>query len=98
MSPGVQGKTNWTFWIYRSGCASSSSWCRMWMRRLTSRAGCWAGDDAEDVAQEALLRAMRFFRGFNGGDARALAPANRPQLLLYVAGEESPNGTLDRIR
>jgi RNA polymerase sigma-70 factor, ECF subfamily len=26
--------------------------------------------DAEDVAQEALLRAYRFFRGFNGGDAR----------------------------
>jgi RNA polymerase sigma-70 factor (ECF subfamily) len=28
-------------------------------------------DDAEDVAQEALLRACRFFRGFHGGDARA---------------------------
>jgi RNA polymerase sigma-70 factor (ECF subfamily) len=27
--------------------------------------------DSEDVAQEALLRAFRFFRGFNGGDARA---------------------------
>jgi RNA polymerase sigma-70 factor (ECF subfamily) len=27
--------------------------------------------DAEDVAQEALLRACRFFRGFDGGDARA---------------------------
>jgi RNA polymerase sigma-70 factor (ECF subfamily) len=27
--------------------------------------------DSEDVAQEALLRAYRFFRGFNGGDARA---------------------------
>ena len=27
--------------------------------------------DSEDVAQEALLRAIRFFRGFNGGDARA---------------------------
>jgi RNA polymerase sigma-70 factor (ECF subfamily) len=27
--------------------------------------------DAEDVAQEALLRACRFFRGFRGGDARA---------------------------
>jgi RNA polymerase sigma-70 factor (ECF subfamily) len=27
--------------------------------------------DAEDVAQEALLRAYRFFRGFHGGDARA---------------------------
>src|SRR5260370_42541424 len=27
--------------------------------------------DAEDVAQEAMLRALRFFRGFHGGDARA---------------------------
>ena len=27
--------------------------------------------DAEDVAQEALLRACRFFRGFHGGAARA---------------------------
>jgi RNA polymerase sigma-70 factor (ECF subfamily) len=27
--------------------------------------------DAEDVAQEAMLRAFRFFRGFQGGDARA---------------------------
>jgi RNA polymerase sigma-70 factor (ECF subfamily) len=27
--------------------------------------------DAEDVAQEAMLRAYRFFQGFHGGDARA---------------------------
>lgn len=27
--------------------------------------------DSEDVAQEAMLRAFRFFRGFHGGDARA---------------------------
>src|SRR5437899_6389839 len=27
--------------------------------------------DAEDVAQESMLRAFRFFRGFHGGDARA---------------------------
>jgi RNA polymerase sigma-70 factor (ECF subfamily) len=27
--------------------------------------------DAEDVAQEALLRACRYFRGFSGGDPRA---------------------------
>lgn len=27
--------------------------------------------DAEDAAQEALLRACRYFRGFHGGDARA---------------------------
>jgi RNA polymerase sigma-70 factor, ECF subfamily len=30
-----------------------------------------SGADAEDVAQEALLRAYRFFGGFHGGDARA---------------------------
>ena len=29
------------------------------------------GSDAEDVAQEAMLRAYRFFHGFHGGDARA---------------------------
>jgi len=28
-------------------------------------------EDAEEVAQEALLRACRFFGGFHGGDARA---------------------------
>lgn len=28
-------------------------------------------EDAEDVAQEALLRAYRFFQGFHGGDVRA---------------------------
>jgi RNA polymerase sigma-70 factor, ECF subfamily len=28
-------------------------------------------DDAEDVAQEAMLRALRFFTTYNGGDARA---------------------------
>src|ERR1700694_2861765 len=27
--------------------------------------------DSEDVAQEDMLRACRFFRGFHGGDARA---------------------------
>jgi RNA polymerase sigma-70 factor (ECF subfamily) len=27
--------------------------------------------DSEDVAQDAMLRAFRFFRGFHGGDARA---------------------------
>lgn len=29
------------------------------------------GVDAEDAAQEAMLRAYRFFPGFHGGDARA---------------------------
>src|SRR5436309_694996 len=28
-------------------------------------------DDAEDIVQEAYLRAFRYFAGFHGGDARA---------------------------
>ena len=40
-----------------------------------------------------MLRALRFFRGFHGGDARELAAANRAKHLLYVAGEKSTNGT-----
>ena len=34
--------------------------------------------DAQDVAQEAYLRAFRFFPGFRGGDARAWLHVNRP--------------------
>jgi len=30
-----------------------------------------SGPDAEDVAQEAMLRSYRFFSGFHGGDVRA---------------------------
>lgn len=30
-----------------------------------------SGTDAEDAAQEAMLRAYRFFHGFHGGDVRA---------------------------
>ena len=30
-----------------------------------------SGSDAEDAAQEAMLRAYRFFHGFRGGDVRA---------------------------
>lgn len=30
-----------------------------------------SGNDAEDAAQEAMLRAYRFFHGFRGGDVRA---------------------------
>ena len=42
--------------------------------------------DAEDAAQEALLRAYRFFHGFHGGDCAGLAAANRPEYLLHLAG------------
>jgi len=56
--------------------------------------------DAEDVAQEALLRACRFFRGFHGGDARAWLlqivrntcyswlDKNRPRELMVEFDEE----------
>ena len=58
-------------------------------------------EDAEDVAQEALLRAYRFFRGFHGGDARAWVlqivrntcytwlEKNRPMELSVEFDEES---------
>jgi RNA polymerase sigma-70 factor (ECF subfamily) len=57
-------------------------------------------EDAEDVAQEALLRACRFFRGFHGGDARAWLlqivrntcyswlEKNRPRELMVEFDEE----------
>ena len=56
--------------------------------------------DAEDVAQEVLLRACRFFRGFHGGDARAWLlqivrntcyswlEKNRPRELMVEFDEE----------
>jgi RNA polymerase sigma factor (sigma-70 family) len=57
-------------------------------------------EDAEDVAQEALLRACHFFRGFHGGDARAWLlqivrntcyswlKKNRPRELMVEFDEE----------
>jgi RNA polymerase sigma-70 factor (ECF subfamily) len=57
-------------------------------------------EDAEEVAQEALLRACRFFRGFHGGDARAwllqivrntcysYLERNRPSELMVEFDEE----------
>jgi RNA polymerase sigma-70 factor (ECF subfamily) len=57
-------------------------------------------EDAEEVAQEALLRACRFFRGFHGGDARAWMlqivrntcyswlEKNRPRELMVEFDEE----------
>src|SRR6266704_2237572 len=38
--------------------------------------------DSEDVAQEAMLRAYRFFRGFHGGDARAWATSSESARLF----------------
>jgi DNA-directed RNA polymerase specialized sigma24 family protein len=54
-------------------------------------------EDAEEVAQEALLRACRFFRGFHGENVRAWAAADRAQYVLLLAGEKSPEGTDGRI-
>ncbi len=57
-------------------------------------------EDAEEVAQEALLRACRFFRGFHGEDARAWLlqivrntcyswmEKNRPRELMVEFDEE----------
>lgn len=57
-------------------------------------------EDAEEVAQEALLRACRFFRGFHGGDVRAWLlqivrntcyswlEKNRPRELMVEFDEE----------
>jgi RNA polymerase sigma factor (sigma-70 family) len=61
--------------------------------------------DAEDVAQEALLRALRFFRGFHGGDSRSWLlqivrntcytwlEKNRPMELSAEFDEEFHSGT-----
>jgi len=57
------------------------------------RAGfCAAREDAEDVTQEALLRAFRFFPGFHGTDARAWLLQIVRKHLLYMDGEKSFNG------
>ena len=50
--------------------------------------------DAEDVVQEGMLRAYRFFDHFRGGDAR-LAVTDCAKQLLQLAGEESAVGIND---
>jgi RNA polymerase sigma-70 factor (ECF subfamily) len=59
--------------------------------------------DAEDVTQEAYLRALRFFEGFRGGDARAWLLAivrntcftwlkrNHPREVQETIGEQEEN-------
>jgi len=54
--------------------------------------------DAEDVAQQALLRSYRFFRCFQGGDARAWLLQIVRNTCYTLAGEESPHGTKHGIR
>ena len=57
-------------------------------------------DDAEDVVQEAMLRAFMYFDGFRGGDARSWVlkivrntcftwlQTNRPSEIAAMAAEE----------
>jgi RNA polymerase sigma-70 factor (ECF subfamily) len=69
-------------------------------------------NDAEDVAQDAMLRAFRFFRGFHGGDVRAWLlqivrnscyswlEKNRPMELTTEFDEElysQPGGTPESL-
>ncbi len=54
--------------------------------------------DAEDVVQEACLRALRFFGGFRGGDARAWLLAivrNAAHDWLRRPGASGPTTTFD---
>ena len=44
--------------------------------------------DSDDVVQEAMLRAYRFFDHFRGGDARAWLEKNRPSELMTEFDEE----------
>jgi DNA-directed RNA polymerase specialized sigma24 family protein len=51
------------------------------------------GADAEDAAQEAMLRAYHFFSGFRGGDVR-----DRTQHLFHLDAEESSREGHGRVR
>jgi RNA polymerase sigma-70 factor (ECF subfamily) len=48
-------------------------------------------DDAEDVVQEAYLRAFRFFDGFRGGDGRAWLLAVVRNTALTWLGRNKPS-------
>jgi RNA polymerase sigma-70 factor (ECF subfamily) len=52
--------------------------------------------DAEDVAQEAMLRAYRFFGGFHGGDARAwLLQIVRNTCFTWLEKNRTPQPTAE---
>lgn len=54
--------------------------------------------DAEDVVQEAYLRAYRFFSGFRGGDGRAwLLAIVRNTCHSWLAQHRRPQATLDLV-
>ena len=54
--------------------------------------------DADDVVQEAYLRALRFFDGFRGGDSRAWLLKIVRNTCYSVGPEESAERTRRRIR
>ncbi len=57
--------------------------------------------DAEDVVQEAFLRAYKYFRGFSGENARAWLLSivrNEGYALLRKRGQAEPVDTLDEER
>ena len=51
--------------------ASPRSSCRISTPPTTSRAGCRNDHDADDIAQEAVLRALRYGDSFSGQNPRA---------------------------
>jgi RNA polymerase sigma-70 factor (ECF subfamily) len=53
--------------------------------------------DAQDVAQEAMLRALRFFPGFHGGDPRAWL-LKIVRNASYTAGEPPARGAVGGVR
>ena len=54
--------------------------------------------DAEDVTQEACLRAFKFFSGFRGGDARSWLLTIVRRTRLDLAAEQPPARGGRRIR
>ena len=55
-------------------------------------------DDAEDVVQEACLRAFRYFGTFRGGNARAWLLSIVRTTAIQVAAEEPRAATRDRVQ
>jgi RNA polymerase sigma-70 factor (ECF subfamily) len=51
--------------------------------------------EAEDATQEAMLRALRFFRGYHGGDARAWLLQIVRNTCLTRLGKSNPAGTTE---
>jgi len=49
--------------------------------------------DAQDIVQEAYLRAFRFFSGFKWGRWTGMADGDRSQYFVYLDAAESRSGT-----